>query len=62
MELIEEKLRTSIIPKLFLPGPSEAIAPKRSKFMTGSDSGAGAQSSGGEAGGDMRNCRTGGGI
>jgi hypothetical protein len=44
------------------PGPSDAMADKRSKLTTGPDSGAGAQPTGGLAGGDMRNCLTGGGI
>jgi hypothetical protein len=44
------------------PGPSEAMADKRSKLTTGPDSGAGAQPTGGLAGGEMRNCLTGGGI
>ena len=37
------------------------MAAKRSKLTTGSVSAPGAQSTGGEAGGEMRNCRTGGG-
>ena len=47
---------------IYIPGPKEARADRRSKLITGSVSRAGAQSTGGLAGGDIRNCLTGGGI